>query len=203
MPPRRSKAQRARARRIRKLIVLVIALALAAALVVGGVSLVTTLIDKIGGKKPPVEQPTEDPVNVPQVVATATVGNSGDILIHTPVLRSAKVSDGVYDFEPMFRYMGPYVKAMDYAQIAKGSLYFICKAWLCRRDFRQLPNFFTAYYYIFIFIQNIHKFSFLYCIQFFNVVKFLQRSLIIWITAINSFQIKSASITPVTNQMMI
>ena len=117
MPPRRNQAQRARARRIRKLIAAIIALALAAALVVGGVSLVTTLIDKIGGKQPPVEQPTVDPVKAPQVVATATVGSSGDILIHRPVLRSAKIADDVYDFDPMFRYMTPYVKAMDYAAI--------------------------------------------------------------------------------------
>ncbi len=117
MPPRRSKAQRARARRIRKLIVAVIALVLVAALAVGSVSLVTMLIDKLGGEKPPVEEPTTDLINEPKVVATATVGNSGDILIHRPVLRSAKVSEGVYNFDSMFRHMAPYVKAMDYAAI--------------------------------------------------------------------------------------
>ena len=117
MPPRRSKAQRARERRIRKLVLSLMALALVAVIVIGGVSIVTTLIDKVGGQQPPVEQPTEDPVKAPQVVATATVGNSGDILIHTPVLRSAKVSDGVYNFESMFNYLTPYVTKMDYAAI--------------------------------------------------------------------------------------
>ncbi len=117
MPPRRSKAQRRRARRIRKLVATFVALILVAVLVIGGISLVSTLFDKIGGEKPPVSEPTDDPVKAPQVVATATVGSSGDILIHRPVLRSAKTADGVYEFDSMFRYMTPYVKARDYAAI--------------------------------------------------------------------------------------
>ncbi len=117
MPPRRSKEQRKRARRIRKLILALVALILTAALVVGGVSLVSKLVDKLGGDKPPVEEPTTDLIKEPQVVATATVGSSGDILIHRPVLRSAKVSEGVYEFDSMFKHMTPYVKAMDYAAI--------------------------------------------------------------------------------------
>lgn len=60
-------------------------------------------------------EPTEPPG--PQPVATATIGSSGDILIHKPVLRSAKQSDGTYDFTSMFQYIKPYASQMDYAAI--------------------------------------------------------------------------------------
>ncbi len=117
MPPRKTAAQRKRARRIRKLIASAMVLVLVAVLIVGGTALVKNLLDKVGGGKPPITEPTTDAVQEPKVVATATVGSSGDILIHTPVLRAAKVSSGVYDFNSMFQHMIPYVKEMDYAAI--------------------------------------------------------------------------------------
>ena len=52
----------------------------------------------------------------PTAVSSATVGNSGDILIHLPVLRSAKTSDG-YNFDYMFADFKPYVEKVDYAAI--------------------------------------------------------------------------------------
>ncbi len=60
-------------------------------------------------------QPTDPPG--PQPVATATIGSSGDILIHKPVLRSAKQDDGSYDFTSMFQFIKPYASGMDYAAI--------------------------------------------------------------------------------------
>ncbi|MBE5780656.1 MAG: CapA family protein [Clostridiales bacterium] len=59
--------------------------------------------------------PTPDPTIRP--VATATVGNTGDILIHSPILSNAKLSDGSYDFAPIFTYLAPYIKEVDYATI--------------------------------------------------------------------------------------
>ncbi len=70
----------------------------------------------VGGLVAPTTTTTAPP-REPTVVATATVGNSGDILIHRPVLNAARVSSGVYDFEPMFKHLKPYVSAMDYAAI--------------------------------------------------------------------------------------
>lgn len=59
--------------------------------------------------------PTDPPGPVP--VATATIGNSGDILIHKPVLQAARQADKSYDFAGMFALVSPYVKKMDYAAI--------------------------------------------------------------------------------------
>ena len=64
------------------------------------------------------EAPTEtDPPEPerPQVVATATVGTMGDLLMHEPVISSCRQSDGSYDFESIFRYMAEYLSACDYA----------------------------------------------------------------------------------------
>ena len=38
----------------------------------------------------------------PYVVSTATVGSSGDILIHSPILSNAKTASGGYDFNNIF-----------------------------------------------------------------------------------------------------
>ena len=116
MPPRRSKAQRRRERLIRRILVFGVMALLAVSIVIGVIA--------IGGKlfsSPSVPNDTTDPKpeqpQEPKVVATATVGNSGDILIHKPVLVSARESAGVYNFDSMFQYMTPYVKATDYAAI--------------------------------------------------------------------------------------
>lgn len=48
-------------------------------------------------------------------VASATVVNTGDILIHNPVLAGAKKSDGSYDFSKLFKQAAPYFKKADLA----------------------------------------------------------------------------------------
>lgn len=53
----------------------------------------------------------------PKEVASATIGNSGDILVHLPVLRAAKTSGGSYDFDYMFEYLTPYNAKLDYSAI--------------------------------------------------------------------------------------
>ncbi|MBR2406028.1 MAG: CapA family protein [Clostridia bacterium] len=115
MPPRKHERVRRRKRRV-KLALLLLNVALAIAIVVVGVMLAVQGVGNAIGIGKPTTTTTAAP-REPKVVSTATVGNSGDILIHTPVLRSAKVSSGVYDFEPMFQYLKPYVSALDYSAI--------------------------------------------------------------------------------------
>lgn len=51
---------------------------------------------------------------VPYVMSTATVGSSGDILIHSPILSNAKTSGGEYDFSNMLTQISSYFSAYDY-----------------------------------------------------------------------------------------
>lgn len=48
----------------------------------------------------------------PYVVSTATVLNTGDILIHSPLLTATKESDG-YDFSPLYREVSTYFNKAD------------------------------------------------------------------------------------------
>ncbi len=115
MPPRKHIRQQRRKQAVRRaLIVLVFLLILA--VIAGGIALLVNTIRNHSGGGETVATTTTGP-REPAVTATATLGSSGDILIHTPVLRSAKVSAGVYDFAPMFKHMKPYVTALDYSAI--------------------------------------------------------------------------------------
>lgn len=49
------------------------------------------------------------------VLATATVVNTGDIMLHSPVLSGAKTADGGYDFSAFFTETQKYFKAADLA----------------------------------------------------------------------------------------
>lgn len=115
MPPRKHVRQQKRKQAIRRTVI-VLALILVLALIVGGVALLVNMIGKHTGDSKPSVTTTTGP-REPAITATATLGSSGDILIHTPVLKSAKVSAGVYDFSPMFKHMKSYVTALDYAAI--------------------------------------------------------------------------------------
>lgn len=53
--------------------------------------------------------------NTVKKIASATVVNTGDILIHNPVLYGAETSDGGYDFSPLFEPVSSYFKAADLA----------------------------------------------------------------------------------------
>lgn len=70
-------------------------------------------------QKPKTEETeTEEEVKGPQVVATATVGNSGDVLIHNTVLKASYNSETKkYDFNPSFALLKPYASAADYAVV--------------------------------------------------------------------------------------
>ena len=49
------------------------------------------------------------------VVATATVVNTGDLLLHNPMLNGAKKADGTYDFSAFFPNIKKYFTDADYA----------------------------------------------------------------------------------------
>ena len=74
-------------------------------------------------REPTEEMPTEttlppvttEPPQPETVVATATIGAQGDLLIHSPVFNSARQSDGSYNFESLFRYSKDLVSSLDYA----------------------------------------------------------------------------------------
>lgn len=71
-----------------------------------------------GEVKPSVTETTIPPSTeppVPYVVSTATIGSAGDILIHKPILESAKNSStGEYSFDKLFTYTSSVTKAYDY-----------------------------------------------------------------------------------------
>ena len=114
-----------KSRRRRKILVGVLSVGLCLGLVLVTVGIVTVLRRAPGpGPAGSADEsapgtvsaaPTEPPGPVP--VATATVGSSGDILIHKPVLQAARQKDNTYDFTSMFALVSPYVKKMDYSAI--------------------------------------------------------------------------------------
>ncbi len=57
------------------------------------------------------EQNTKNP---DEVVATASLTSVGDLLIHSPVFNSVVTVVGVYDFNPIFQYVKPYLEKADY-----------------------------------------------------------------------------------------
>ena len=66
--------------------------------------------------EPTTEATTEPPPPEPEkVIATATIGTTGDVLMHMPVIDTGRQSDGSYDFESIFRYLEPYSSQVDFA----------------------------------------------------------------------------------------
>ena len=65
----------------------------------------------------PLTEPTTEPTTAPTepfVVSTASVGVTGDILIHSPLYNDASKGNGVYDFSPMFEYIAEYYQRYDF-----------------------------------------------------------------------------------------
>ncbi len=58
------------------------------------------------------ELPTEE---APQLVSTATVLSTGDILMHGKVINSSKQDDGSYNFDSIFQYVRSYAQAADFS----------------------------------------------------------------------------------------
>ena len=78
----------------------------------------------------PTTEPTE-PDPVPEsVVATATIGATGDLLMHLPVINSCRESDGTYNFDEIFQYLKEYSSQVDYAAAnLETTLFGTGKAW--------------------------------------------------------------------------
>lgn len=65
--------------------------------------------------EPTETEPPETTLPDPEhVVATATVGAVGDLLMHMPVVDTARLSDGTYNFNSVFRFLRDYTQPMDY-----------------------------------------------------------------------------------------
>lgn len=66
----------------------------------------------------PTEPPTQPPTEPPEpehVVTRATIGATGDLLMHKPVFDTCLQSDGSYNFDDIFHYLKDYVNQVDYA----------------------------------------------------------------------------------------
>ena len=63
-----------------------------------------------------VTEPSTEPT-IPPVTQTgsATIGATGDMLMHLPCIKPCLQSDGTYDFTPYFTHLQKYVQAYDYA----------------------------------------------------------------------------------------
>ncbi len=79
-----------------------------------------------GGTKPdkkpstsqsaPTVEDTEAPTEAaPELLSTATVLSTGDILMHISVINSGKQEDGSYNFDSIFRYVKSYTQAADFS----------------------------------------------------------------------------------------
>ena len=58
-------------------------------------------------------EPTTIPTE-PYVTSTASVGVTGDILVHGPLIEAAKQSDGTYDFNNLYTYIQDYYNNVDF-----------------------------------------------------------------------------------------
>ncbi len=117
MPPRRPAHARKAEKKIRRILFCSLAVIAVAAVAVGGISLIRNWTkpntDLPGNDTPKPEEPKG-----PAVVATATVGSSGDILIHRPVRQAGyNAQTGAYDYTDSFAFLTPYVSAIDYAVV--------------------------------------------------------------------------------------
>ena len=75
-------------------------------------------IPTIPATEPPTDPPTEPPTEPPEpehVISRATIGATGDLLMHMPVIDTARQADGSYNFDYIFRYLQEYTNAADFA----------------------------------------------------------------------------------------
>lgn len=77
----------------------------------------TTINPTIAPTTEPTTESTTEPTTVPTepfVVTTASVGVTGDVLIHQPVYDDAYIGNGEYDFSHMFTYIAEYYQRYDF-----------------------------------------------------------------------------------------
>lgn len=61
------------------------------------------------------DPPETEPPEPEHVVATATIGATGDILMHLPVVNTGLQGDGTYNFDSIFQFLNTYSSGVDYA----------------------------------------------------------------------------------------
>ncbi|MBR7070607.1 MAG: CapA family protein [Clostridia bacterium] len=114
-----TREQRKKAIRRRRIFLAVCAVILTGliALIVWGASAISHVVRQEDKKQDTVSEKTSSTEKEPvKLVSSATVINTGDILIHNPVLNGAKSGD-TYDFSAFFPLVKPYITAADYAVI--------------------------------------------------------------------------------------
>ena len=103
--------------------ILLITIALLAA---ADITVISLCFKTPGGTKPdrkpstsqsaPTAETTEAPTEAaPELLSTATVLSTGDILMHINVINSGKQEDGSYNFDSIFRYVKSYTQAADFS----------------------------------------------------------------------------------------
>ncbi len=127
MPPRKHVRQQNRKILLRRMVILVAVVCVLALLAVGVSVLVRSLDNPSSGDG---GTTTTTGPRDPQVVASATVGSSGDILIHNPVRVSGyNAATKSFDYTESFAFLQPYVSKLDYGvvnaefSVATGSSY--------------------------------------------------------------------------------
>lgn len=76
-----------------------------------------SFFSKLFGDKAQETEPTEEtsPPEPEHIVSSATIVSTGDIMLHTSVMRSGLQDGGYYNYDYMFRYLTPYVEQADFA----------------------------------------------------------------------------------------
>ena len=104
-----------------KILLIIIALLAAA-----DITVISLCFKTPGGTKPdkkpsasqsdPTAEDTEAPTEAaPELLSTATVLSTGDMLMHIGVINSGKQEDGSYNFDSIFRYVKSYTQAADFS----------------------------------------------------------------------------------------
>ena len=104
-----------------KILLIIIALLAAA-----DITVISLCFKAPGGTKPdkkpsasqsdPTTEDTEAPTEAaPELLSTATVLSTGDMLMHIGVINSGKQEDGSYNFDSIFRYVKSYTQAADFS----------------------------------------------------------------------------------------
>lgn len=104
-----------------KILLIIIALLAAA-----DITVISLCFKTPGGTKPdkkpstsqsaPTVEDTEAPTEAaPELLSTATVLSTGDILMHMDVINSGKQEDGSYNYDSIFRYVKSYTQAADFS----------------------------------------------------------------------------------------
>ena len=118
MPPRRKPAHHRKTARTGRVVKLLLLTILVIAIVVGAVFACGKLFPDTPSTGDTTTTTSTPEPEGPKVVATATIGSSGDILIHNTVRKAfADAANGGYDFTDAFSFLSPYVSAIDYAVV--------------------------------------------------------------------------------------